>query len=127
MMVEMELRKRKGVVFSPCPGSRPLLATLVMVLERFSLFPPGRRAHDLHGRHEKQQQTNAVNVKTTQNKLVQVYESGKPTRKEKTGESRTDKNTVTTRRKWKINKGNSLTQTKPPEGILLEWMVGGDG
>lgn len=40
------------------------------------------------------------------------------------GGSRMDKTTVTTRRKWKINKGNSLTQTKPLEGVLLGWMVG---
>lgn len=36
-----------------------------------------------------------------------------------------DKTTVTTRRKWKINKGNSLTQSKPLEGVSLEWVVGG--
>lgn len=41
------------------------------------------------------------------------------------GGSRMDKTTVTTRRKWKINKGNSLTQTKPLERVSLEWMVGG--
>lgn len=39
-----------GKIMGDGAGSRPLLATLLMVLERFSLFPTGRREHDLHGR-----------------------------------------------------------------------------
>lgn len=60
---------------------------------------------------------------------MQASESGKPAKEEREGSggSRMDKNTITTRRKWKINKGNSFTQTKSLEGNLLEWMVGGRG
>lgn len=47
-------------------------------------------------------------------------------REKRQGESRIDKNTATTRRKWKIDKENSLTQLRPLRKFCYsrQWGVG---
>ena len=86
------------------------------------LLPSGRREHDTLGRQSVKSSSKAVRLMLKlKTKLVQVWEPGKPPRKEeRKGGSRMNKNARRTRRKWKINKGNYLTHTKPLEGVLLE-------